>query len=93
MHPCVPVMLPPDMRERCDGQRGHGWWQWKPQVVELAMRGCSDGDTLIYSDAGVEFIAPVSHIIDRMAQDIFLFGNNWEHAQAMPSQRDLLPRL
>jgi hypothetical protein len=39
-----------------------------------------DGDILIYADAGVEFINNVSHIIDRMDQDIFLFGNNWEHA-------------
>lgn len=80
MHPCVPVMLPPDMRERCDGRRGYGWWQWKPQVISIAMRGCSDGDTLVYADVGIEFIAPVSHVIDRMDQDIFLFGNNWQHA-------------
>lgn len=74
--------------------RGLGHWAWKPQIVDWAMRGLmtnrqfiensfcppKDGDILIYADAGVEFIAPVSHIIERMDQDIFLFGNNWEHA-------------
>lgn len=60
--------------------RGLGFWAWKPYVIEKSMRSLSDGDILIYSDAGVEFINNVSHIIDRMDQDIFLFGNNWEHA-------------
>jgi hypothetical protein len=60
--------------------RGVGFWTWKPYIIEREMYGLTNGDILIYSDAGVEFIAPVSHIIDRMDQDIFLFGNNWEHA-------------
>lgn len=79
-HAFTPHMLPPDMRKRCEGQRGFGWWQWKPQVIEIAMRACEENAILVYADAGVEFIATVSHIIDRMDQDIFLFGNNWEHA-------------
>jgi hypothetical protein len=60
--------------------RGVGYWLWKPYLIELEMRKLQKGDDLIYADAGIEFIAPVSHIIDRMDQDIFLFGNNWEHA-------------
>lgn len=74
--------------------RGLGYWAWKPfiiwalmdnrltgrQFIENSITKVKDGDILIYSDAGVEFIAPVSHIINRMDQDIFLFGNNWEHA-------------
>ena len=74
--------------------RGLGVWAWKPWVVLMALEGKmtgkqfiqnsftppKDGDILIYSDAGVEFINNVCHIIDRMDQDIFLFGNNWEHA-------------
>jgi hypothetical protein len=60
--------------------RGKGYFLWKPYVIERAMRGIADGEVLIYSDAGVEFIAPVSPIIERMDQDVFLFGNNWEHA-------------
>lgn len=74
--------------------RGLGYWAWKPQIVDWAMRGLmtnrqfiensfslpKDGDILIYADAGIEFIAPVQHIIDCMDQDVWLFGNNWEHA-------------
>lgn len=61
-------------------ERGVGYWLWKSYIIEKEIRGLADGDVLIYSDAGVEFINNVSHIIDRMDQDIFLFGNNWEHA-------------
>lgn len=60
--------------------RGLGFWAWKPFIISKSMKSLSDGDTLIHSDAGVEFINNVSHIIDRMDQDVFLFGNNWEHA-------------
>ncbi len=59
---------------------GGGWWCWKPFIVADTMWQIPLGDILIYSDAGIEFINNVNHIIDRMDQDIFLFGNNWEHA-------------
>lgn len=49
-------------------------------AIQIAMNAREEGSTLIYADVGVEFINHVSHIIDRMDQDIFLFGNNWEHA-------------
>lgn len=66
-------------------ERGLGFWKWKPRVINSLLSGepfvrLNDGDYLIYSDAGVEFINNVRYIIDRMDQDIFLFGNNWEHA-------------
>lgn len=60
--------------------RGVGYWLWKPYLIEWETRKLADGDILIYADAGVEFINNVSCIIERMNQDIFLFGNNWEHA-------------
>jgi hypothetical protein len=70
-----------------DQPRGIGFWAWKPYIIQSVMSGnvdgtptAKDGDILIYADAGVEFINNVSHIIDQMDQDIFLFGNNWEHA-------------
>lgn len=65
-------------------ERGYGFWRWKPRIIYSVMTDASapipDGDILIYSDAGVEFIGDVNNIIGRMDQDIFLFGNNWEHA-------------
>lgn len=56
-------------------KRGCGFWLWKPWCIAHQMKDCKDGDILIYADAGVEFIAPISHIIDRMDQDMFLFTN------------------
>lgn len=79
-HPRDPLSLPREMRERCEGKRGFGFWQWKPQIISETMAQCSDGDILIYADAGVEFIGDVNEIVKRMDQDLFLFGNNWEHA-------------
>lgn len=67
--------------------RGLGFWAWKPRIIldfltdkTGGLAHPDDGDILIYSDAGVEFINNVNYIIDRMDQDIFLFGNQWEHA-------------
>jgi hypothetical protein len=39
-----------------------------------------ENQIIVYADAGVEFINNVSHIIDRMDQDIFLFSNMWQHS-------------
>jgi len=67
-------------------ERGYGFWRWKPQIIHSLMSGgdpfitLKDNDILIYSDAGVEFIDNVNYIIDRMDQDILLFGNMYEHA-------------
>jgi hypothetical protein len=69
-----------DNRALLDQPRGCGHFAWKPYVILHGMGQCAGGDILIYADAGIEFIAPVQHIIDRMDQDVWLFGNNWEHA-------------
>ena len=70
-----------------DPRRAIGWWSWKPAIVDKNLNGswCKDGDILIYADVGVEFLNNVNYIIDRMGHekpqdDIWLFGNNWEHA-------------
>lgn len=60
-------------------ERGGGYWLWKPYHIYKAILQCKDGDTLIYSDAGVKLIANVNHIIDVMDQDIFLFSNGHQH--------------
>jgi hypothetical protein len=60
--------------------RGAGFWVWKPAIIRHDLQILRHGDVCIYSDAGIEFINNVNYIIDRMDQDIFLFGNNWEHA-------------
>jgi hypothetical protein len=63
---------------------GGGCFAWKPLIIQDAMRRaeeCYSGDQyIIYSDAGVEFVDNQKYIIDRMDQDVFVFGNMWEHA-------------
>lgn len=66
-------------REILDQQRGSGYWLWKPYIIYKALLDMNENDYLVYSDAGVEFINNVSHIIDKIDEDVFLFGNNWNH--------------
>lgn len=62
------------------GARGAGcFWLFKPYIIYKALLDMDETDILIYSDAGVEFINNVSHIIDKMDEDLFLFGNNYNH--------------
>lgn len=69
-----------DNQSLLDQPRGAGYFAWKPFIISEEMEGACDGDILIYLDAGVETINNLNYIIDRMDQDIFLFGNMWEHA-------------
>lgn len=63
-----------------DQPRGCGYWLWKPYLIDRELKRMKDGDVLIYCDAGVEIVNNVNHIIDRMTDDLFLFGNKWVHA-------------
>jgi hypothetical protein len=62
-----------------DQPRGCGYWLWKPYLIDRELKRMKEGEILIYCDAGVEIINNVNHIIDRMAGDIFLFGNMFKH--------------
>jgi hypothetical protein len=69
---CVNTLIPKDIdpvffsnnKEVLTSPRGAGYWLWKPYVVNEIMKHCKENDVLIYSDAGVEFIAPVTGISD-----------------------------
>ena len=60
-------------------ERGAGYWLWKPYFINDRISKALDGDILIYSDAGVEFINNINWITDRMKDDVFLFGNMYDH--------------
>lgn len=60
-------------------ERGAGYWLWKPYFIDRELNNLPDGDILIYSDAGVEFINNINWITDRMKDDVFLFGNMYDH--------------
>lgn len=64
-------------------ERGAGYWIWKSYFIDKAMneQSVNDGDYIVYADAGVEFVAPISHVIDRMDQDIFFFTNGFPHVE------------
>lgn len=71
--------------------RGCGYWAFKPLIIEATMRDMEDGSICIYSDAGVKFIEPVQTVIDRMDQDIYLFGN--QHLHAHWCKRDIVETI
>lgn len=62
-------------------ERGSGYWIWKPYAIYKSMLHLNDNDILVYSDAGIEFVANVNEIISRMDEDIFFFTNGWPHIE------------
>jgi hypothetical protein len=62
-----------------DEPRGSGLWLWKPFLILNELREAKNDTFVIYSDAGVEVIDNLRYITDR-THEIFLFGNQWEHA-------------
>lgn len=64
-----------------DQPLGCGYWLWKPYFVYLNICNVNfkEGDILIYADAGVEVLNNVNHVIDRMTDDVWLFGNMFQH--------------
>lgn len=64
-----------------DQPRGAGYWLWKPYIIlDTITRRAAEGDIVVYADAGVEFVDNIRYALDRMDQDVFLFGNHWQHA-------------
>jgi hypothetical protein len=63
--------------------RGAGHWLWKPYIIHRALMDFTKpSDYIVYTDAGVEFVANINRIIDEMersGEEIFLFGNNYQH--------------
>lgn len=60
-----------------DQPRGMGYWLWKPFILLEALKGLSDGDIVIYSDSGIEILAPLDPLLKicRDDQPLLLFGN------------------
>lgn len=59
-------------------KRGCGYWLWKPFIIADKMYFLKDGDILIYSDAGIEF---VNDVTSQMDEDIFFFTNGFPHVE------------
>lgn len=60
-------------------ERGAGFYCWKPYIVHREMCKLADGDTLVYCDAGNEWVGDMREAIKAMDQDILFFSNGWPH--------------
>jgi hypothetical protein len=55
-------------------RRGAGYWLWKPYIIYRELYGARDGDIIIYTDAGVNVVADISHLTNlTLKQDIVVF--------------------
>lgn len=76
------------------GVRGAGcYWIFKPYIISFMVENLDDGDIIIYSDAGIEFVSSVLPVIYSMDQDIMFFSNGWPHVEwcKMDVLRAILP--
>jgi hypothetical protein len=62
-----------------DQNRGAGYWLWKPYVINKMLNRIKENEYLVYTDAGVEFVNDISILINKMDQNVFIFGNNYSH--------------
>jgi len=63
-----------------DQKRGAGYWLWKPYFIYQELLNLPEGDTLIYTDAGLLFQNHIKHLINGMGNDqVMLFDNRWVH--------------
>jgi hypothetical protein len=68
-------------KEILEAKRGAGFWLWKPYHIYKAMLGCQEGDILIWSDAGQEFVGDVKQVIKCMKENVMLFNNGFAHVE------------
>jgi hypothetical protein len=93
----TPDDLPDEFKKRMapvlEQSRGAGFYCWKPWVVKHALEDMTSFDTLIWSDAGTEWIQPINLLIERglQAEDNLFFSNGWPHVEWC--KMDLLKRV
>src|ERR1700759_5736650 len=72
-----------------DQPTGMGFWLWKPYIIQQALTTAAEASIIIYSDSGIEIIAPLGPLIKICSEDsaIVLFGNGDLH-NSMWTKRD-----
>jgi hypothetical protein len=71
------------------GRRGAGYWMWKPIILLDTINSVPAGTIIIYSDAGLRYIADPSPLIELTARrDVVLFHNNSGQLQRHWTKRD-----
>ncbi len=64
--------------------KGIGYWLWKPYIILETLNTLSEGDIVVYSDCGIEFINKIDPLINicTKEQPIVLFANgNFKNKQ------------
>lgn len=84
-------MASPTIKE----ERGAGLYIWKPFIIWQQMNKMKDGELLIYSDAGQEFVSDIKPVADCMDEDIMFFSNGWPHVDWCKADvyETIIPRL
>lgn len=67
-----------------ENPKGFGLWSWKPYLIQEELKSLSDGDVLIYLDAGVEInqhgASRFTFYLDHLAQqDVLVFSLDHQH--------------
>lgn len=60
-------------------ERGAGFYCWKPYVVHREMCQLTDGDILVWCDAGNTWVEDMHKVIAAMDQNILFFDNGYAH--------------
>ncbi len=78
-------------REILDNPRGGGYYLWKPYVFYKAYKELSEGDYLIYTDAGSIYVDEIQKLIDCMEKErvnIMIFCLENEMTERKHTKRD-----
>ncbi|MBA3830215.1 MAG: hypothetical protein H0X33_14845 [Taibaiella sp.] len=57
------------------------YWAWKSRIIVKEMNSLGEGDFLVYSDAGIEFLDDIRHVVCEMTDDFMFFSNGWKHSE------------
>lgn len=72
-------------------KKGNGLYLWKPYFLNKAYQELTDGDYLIYTDAGSVYVNKIQHLIDCMEReglDIMVFSLQNEMLEKRYTKRD-----
>lgn len=84
--------------QKFEGERGYGFWSWKPYLVNFHLNPLNENDILLYMDIGChlnksgiiklkEYISSLENSKD------FIIGFESSHSQLSYTKRDLLIKL
>ncbi|MBD2865605.1 hypothetical protein [Paenibacillus oceani] len=68
--------------------RGAGYWIWKPYYILQAMSAMKPGDTIIYSDAGIEITGPLDPLIRLCREQGIVLFQTHNQLNRMWTKRD-----